>query len=94
MSGCYEDGCRTGVGGCRELVSFDDEALIDACLGGNEQAWAALIEKYKKLIFSVPVEVGLSREEAADVPQSVCAKLLIESLSNPSTSLHICVADV
>lgn len=57
---------------------LDDEALVDACLEGSEEAWTALIEKYKRLIFSVPVKVGLSRDEAADVLQSVCAKLLKE----------------
>ncbi|HSU33010.1 MAG TPA: sigma-70 family RNA polymerase sigma factor [Bryobacteraceae bacterium] len=56
----------------------DDEALIQRCLNGDEQAWSALIERYKKLIFSIPVKLGFSREHAADVFQVVCLTLLRE----------------
>ncbi len=35
-----------------------------------------MIEKYKNLIFSVPIKFGLSREDAADVFQIVCVELL------------------
>lgn len=36
-----------------------------------------MIEKYKNLIFSIPVKFGLSREDAADVFQAVCVDLLV-----------------
>jgi RNA polymerase sigma factor (sigma-70 family) len=52
--------------------------LVQECLGGNEEAWSALIDKYKNLIFSVPLKFGLSRDEAADIFQAVCLDLLIE----------------
>jgi len=45
---------------------------------GNEEAWAALLHKYKNLIFSIPVRRGLPREDAADVFQRVCLLLLAE----------------
>ena len=48
------------------------------CVRGNEQAWAALLDKYKNLIFSIPVRRGLPREDAADVFQRVCLLLLAE----------------
>src|SRR5438067_8982313 len=67
-----------GVAQVSSSTVFDHEVLIDACLEGSEEAWAALVERYKKLIFSVPVKIGLSRDEAGDVLQSVCAKLLKE----------------
>jgi RNA polymerase sigma factor (sigma-70 family) len=53
-----------------------DSALVKRCLRGDQEAWAALLERYKRLIFSVPLRNGLNRDEAADVFQSVCLDLL------------------
>src|SRR5713101_3097574 len=41
-----------------------------------EEAWSLLIEKYKALIYSIPVKYGLPPHEAADVFQSTCMELL------------------
>ena len=60
----------------RELA-WNDERLVRECCKGNQDAWSALIEKYKNLIFSIPIKFGLSREEAADVFQAVCVELLV-----------------
>jgi RNA polymerase sigma factor (sigma-70 family) len=51
---------------------------VRECLRGDEDAWAALLEKYKNLIFSIPVRQGLASEDAADVFQRVCVLLLAE----------------
>jgi RNA polymerase sigma factor (sigma-70 family) len=59
-------------------ASWTDERLVRECLDGNQEAWSALIDKYKNLIFSVPLRYGLSREDAADVFQAVCVDLLTE----------------
>jgi RNA polymerase sigma factor (sigma-70 family) len=59
-------------------TGYSDEMLIEGCLEGRVEAWSGLIEKYKRLIFSVPVKVGLSHEDASDIFQSVCAKLARE----------------
>ena len=59
-------------------ITWTDDRLVGACLEGNEQAWAALIEKYKNLIYSVPLKYGASQSDAADVFQSVCLKLFAE----------------
>jgi RNA polymerase sigma factor (sigma-70 family) len=56
--------------------SWTDERLVAECRKGNQDAWAALIEKYKNLIFSVPIKFGLPREDAADIFQAVCLDLL------------------
>lgn len=61
----------------REL-SWSSERLVRECCKGNQAAWAALIEKYKNLIFSVPIKFGLSREDAADIFQGVCLDLLTD----------------
>ena len=52
--------------------------LVRECLKGNKSAWAALIEKYKGLIFSIPLKRGFSREDADEIFQSVCLTLLNE----------------
>jgi RNA polymerase sigma factor (sigma-70 family) len=50
--------------------------LIRRCLDGQEAAWNELIDKYKALIYSVPVKYGLQPQEAADVFQGTCIELL------------------
>ena len=65
---------------------WSDVRLVSACRQGNEQAWAALIDKYKNLIFSIPIKYGFSRTDAADIFQAVCADLVAElpRLRNPT----------
>jgi RNA polymerase sigma factor (sigma-70 family) len=55
---------------------WDDTRLVKECLSGNEEAWSLLIEKYKALIYSIPVKYGLPPQEAADVFQATCMELL------------------
>jgi RNA polymerase sigma factor (sigma-70 family) len=56
-------------------TGWDDDRLLSECLKGNEQAWEALIEKYKNLIYSIPIRYGMTREDAADLFQAVCLEL-------------------
>ena len=56
---------------------WSDERLVRECVGGNPQAWSALIEKYKNLIFSIPIKLGM-HQEAPDIFQSVCLDLLTD----------------
>ena len=58
-------------------TSWPDDRLVAECLKGNQQAWSALVDKYKNLIFSVPVKLGLY-EDAADIFQAVCLDLLTD----------------
>ena len=58
--------------------TWTDARLIRYCLNGDERAWSALIEKYKNLIYSIPIRYGASPEDAADIFQSVCVELLSE----------------
>ena len=59
-------------------VAWSDARLIRGCLNGNELAWSALIEKYRKLIYSIPLKYGASPDDAADIFQSVCLELFTE----------------
>jgi RNA polymerase sigma factor (sigma-70 family) len=54
----------------------DDARLVQECLAGNEEAWSQLIDKYKALIYSIPIKYGLPAQEAADVFQATCMELL------------------
>src|SRR5947209_2057682 len=56
-------------------IAAEDERLVQECLSGDEQAWNRLVDKYKRLIYSIPVKYTLSPEDAADVFQGVCVEL-------------------
>jgi RNA polymerase sigma factor (sigma-70 family) len=56
----------------------EDHVLVQQCLKGSEEAWSELIDKYKNLIFSIPVKYGFSSQDAADIFQAVCLSLLAE----------------
>jgi len=56
--------------------AWNDTRLVKECLSGSEEAWSLLIEKYKALIYSIPVKYGLPPHEAADVFQATCMELL------------------
>jgi RNA polymerase sigma factor (sigma-70 family) len=59
-------------------VASSDEQLVQACLDDNQEAWGALVNKYRNLIFSVPIKLGLSRDDASEVFQNVCLTLISE----------------
>jgi len=56
----------------------NDRELVTACLSSDEQAWSELIDRYNRLIFSIPLKQGLNRDEAADIFQAVCLDLVAE----------------
>ncbi|MBZ5570690.1 MAG: sigma-70 family RNA polymerase sigma factor [Acidobacteriia bacterium] len=89
------------LGSAVRRLAWPDERLIRECCKGNQDAWFALIEKYKNLIFSIPIKFGLTRDEAADIFQAVCVELLagLPKLREPKalpkwlmqTSYHQCL---
>lgn len=48
-----------------------DAHIIDACLEGDEKAWQALVSRYRRLVYSVPIKWGLSQDDAVDIYQAV-----------------------
>jgi RNA polymerase sigma factor (sigma-70 family) len=60
-----------------------DRDLIRRCQQGNEGAWQQVLNKYERLVYSIPLRYGLSREEAADIAQNTFT-ILIESLDTLS----------
>lgn len=67
------------------LSERSDEELVRACLAGDQSAWEALIGRYQRLIYSVPLRMGLSLDEAADVFQLTCLRLFqrLDTLREP-----------
>jgi RNA polymerase sigma factor (sigma-70 family) len=59
----------------RDTAAAEDEKLVQECLAGDERAWNTLIDKYKRLIYSVPVKYGFSPDDAGDIFQNVCIDL-------------------
>jgi RNA polymerase sigma factor (sigma-70 family) len=57
---------------------WTDTRLVRECVQGNDAAWTALLAKYRRLIYSIPVKYGLSPDEASDIFQDTCVELLSE----------------
>jgi RNA polymerase sigma factor (sigma-70 family) len=61
-------------------VTPSDLELLDACRKGDQDAWGLLVGRYERLVFSVALRNGVTREEAADITQMTFVALL-ESIS-------------
>ena len=59
-------------------TTMSNARLVRDCLNGREEAWHALIDRYKSLIYSIPLKCGFRADEAAEIFQSVCLSLLSE----------------
>ncbi len=49
----------------------DDAELIQACLNSSEIAWKELVERYRRLVYSIPLRSGMSFADADDIFQNV-----------------------
>jgi len=54
-----------------------DQDLVEACLGGDQSAWAALIRRYQNVIYFFARRYGATTSDAADVFQLVCAEIFV-----------------
>ena len=61
-----------------KFKAWPDRRLVRECLNGNDEAWSVLVDKYKNLIFSIPVKYHFSQDDASDIFQAVCLELLAE----------------
>jgi RNA polymerase sigma factor (sigma-70 family) len=64
------------------MVSSDSE-LIAACQRGDADAWQALVLRYERLIYTIPIRAGLDEQTAAEVFQHVFV-MLYQSLAGIS----------
>jgi RNA polymerase sigma factor (sigma-70 family) len=63
-------------GNAVRTTDWSDERLVRECLKGNEEAWFGLIDKYKNLIYSIPVKYRTPSDDANEIFQQVCFELL------------------
>jgi RNA polymerase sigma factor (sigma-70 family) len=54
----------------------EDVALVDRCRRGDGTAWRSLVERYQRLVYTVARRADLDEHTAADVFQTVFARLL------------------
>jgi RNA polymerase sigma factor (sigma-70 family) len=62
-------------------VYRSDPKLIEACRAGDQNAWNELIDRYGRLVYSIPRRYGLREADADDVFQSVLT-ILFRKLAN------------
>lgn len=62
-------------------VNVTDQELIQACRNGDAQAWEQVLERYERLVYSIPLFYGLPGEDAADLVQ-ITFTILLQSLDN------------
>jgi RNA polymerase sigma factor (sigma-70 family) len=53
-----------------------DHQLLQRCRAGDQQAWCDLLDKYERLIYSIPLNYGLAHDDAADIAQLVFLALI------------------
>lgn len=68
-------------------TGISDRVLVTDCLNGDQQAWTLLLDRYKRLIYSVTVRFHLEIEDRHDIFQAVCLETLksLRSLQNASS---------
>lgn len=68
-----------------EYSELPDEELVVACRTGDDNAWDTLVERYERLVYTIPARYGLTPSEIDDVFQSVWLSLLknLEKLREP-----------
>jgi len=54
----------------------EDVALVERCRRGDGSAWRLLVERYQRLVYTVARRADLDEHAAADVFQTVFARLL------------------
>ena len=57
---------------------WSNTRIVAQCLAGDERAWSALLDRYKNLIYSIPLRYGAPHQDAADIFQAVCLDLFNE----------------
>ena len=68
-----------------EYSELPDEELVVACRSGDDSAWDVLVERYERLVYTVPSRYGITPTEIDDVFQSVWLSLLknLDKLREP-----------
>lgn len=65
-----------------------DRSLLVRCRTGDRSAWEQLLTRYERLLHAVPRRCGLAADDADDVAQTVCMRLL-ENLDRIRNEEHL-----
>jgi RNA polymerase sigma factor (sigma-70 family) len=57
-------------------IGAEDAALIARCRDGDSSAWTALVKRHQRLVYAIVMRLGLDEHSAADVFQTVFARLV------------------
>jgi len=62
-----------------------DKELVIACRKGDESSWEALVDRYQRLIYTIPRRAGLSQDQASEIFQDVFVTLLekLDDINEP-----------
>jgi RNA polymerase sigma factor (sigma-70 family) len=58
-----------------------DRDLIQRCRRGSVGAWHQVLNRYERLVYSIPLRYGLSQDDAADVAQ-ITFTILVQNMDN------------
>jgi RNA polymerase sigma factor (sigma-70 family) len=77
------------------MMPGSDEELLRRCRQGEESAWEEVVANYGRLVYSVPLNFGLSSDDAADIFQQTFVTL-VEHLGRlrPDSNLGAWLATV
>jgi RNA polymerase sigma factor (sigma-70 family) len=53
-----------------------DQSLLQACRRGEARAWQQVLDRYERLVYSIPLNFGLRHSDADDVVQTTFTALL------------------
>ena len=80
----------------KHVTMLGSEAeLLRRCREGDESAWEQILESYKRLVYSIPLNFGLTTDDAADIFQQTFISL-VENLERlrPDSNLGAWLAVV
>ncbi len=68
-------------------VNHIDRALLEQARRGDSNAWQQILKRYERLVYSIPLNYGLSQADAADIVQVTFTALLkqMDSLREDSS---------
>jgi RNA polymerase sigma factor (sigma-70 family) len=70
----------------RAAADPDDASLVARCRNGDAAAWTLLVHRYQRLVYAIVTRAGLDAHAAADVFQTVFARLVehLPRIAEPS----------
>ena len=74
-----------GVSLSSQILAGEDARLVARCRSGDASAWNEIVDRYQRLIITIPRRAGLSEDAAADIFQDVFVALFekLDELEQP-----------